>query len=144
MLTRHEQERILDEQIARMVDEQEQIVRTRDLAPTDYYCESRNITGVPSAGNRNYRAAASSWDIHHAPTLRADGTTGHRAVGRVRAVGSDVKVTRPGHATEIRSATSFRRPRETTSRATVAARNEAQDRRLALLAKVGNASEYNN
>lgn len=139
-LTRYEQERILDEQIARMVAEHEQINRTKDLAPPDTYCDSRNITGVPSNQNRTVRVAASSWDVHH--EIRLDGTL--RAVGRVRAVGSDVKVTRPDGTVEIRSASSFRRPRETTSRATVTARNEAQDRRIALLATVDNASEYNN
>jgi hypothetical protein len=140
MLTRYEQERILDEQIARMVAEHEQINRTKDFAPADTYCDSRNLTGVPSNANRTYKVAASSWDVHH--EIRSDGTL--RAVGKVRAVGSDVKVTRADGTTEIRPANSFRRPRETTSRAAVKTQNEQQSRRLALLAKVGNASDYNN
>lgn len=138
MLTRYEQERILDEQIARMVAEHEQINRTKDLAPLDTYCDSRNLTGVPSNHGRTYKVAQSSWDVHH--EVRSDGTL--RAVGKVRAVGSDVKVTRPDGTVEIRSATSFRRARETTPREKVKTQNEQQAHRIRINdPRFGNHSE---
>jgi hypothetical protein len=140
MPTRYEQERMIDESIARMLEAQEHELSLRDLEPKDSYCDSRNITGVPSNANRTYHVAQSSWDVHH--DIRPDGTL--RAVGRVRAVGSDVKVTRPDGTVEIRSAASFRSQREQGSSTTVVQQNEQQARRIALLARVGNASDYNN
>ena len=143
MLTRHEQERLLDEQIARMIDEQEQIMRVSQLTPVDSYHADRGITGVPSNANRTYRVAQSSWLVHH--EVRSDGTL--RAVGNVRAVGGDVKVIHSDGTVEIRGAGSFRRQRDAgtdRSRGAAKVQNDAQARRLALLASAGNASDYNN
>lgn len=119
--------------------------------PVDY-CHSRNLTGIPSPGNATHRAAESSWDMHHAPTVDSEGVTHHRAVGKVRCVGGDIRVTRPDGTIEIRPVSSFRAPRnvKTTKRDSVENANRVQDElaaqshRLELLAKAGNASDYNN
>lgn len=119
-------------------------------APTVDYCHSRNLTGIPSPGNATHRAAESSWEMHHAPTVDSEGVTHHRAVGKVRCVGGDIRVTRPDGTIEIRPVSSFRAARTVTKRDRVEDANRVQDelaaqsRRLALLAQAGNASDYNN
>lgn len=147
MPTRYEQERMVDDAITRLLNEQARELSLRDFTPKDYYCESRNLTGVPSNHGRTYKVAESSWDVHH--EVRSNGTL--RAVGKVRTVGGDVKVTKDGK-TEIRAANSFRAPRtvKRTKRDSIEQANmvaeqlAAQSHRLELLAKAGNASEYNN
>jgi len=107
-----------------------------EASGTDY-CHSRNITGVPSNSNRQPKVTESCW------TTRSIIVDGHaKRVGRIRAVGGDVKVTRDGETTVV-PATSFKRNERSTSRA-AAVINEQQARRLRLLAKVDNASDYNN
>jgi hypothetical protein len=107
------------------------------------YLDSRNTTGVPENHNRVVRASESSWKRHTIPTTKRDGTRGHRSLP-LRAVGGEVLVTYADGTTVVKDPSDFRPERATISRAAVTVQNEQQQRRLALLAKVDNASDYNN
>jgi hypothetical protein len=96
---------------ASLIQQQDRVRRAARLAQEleafehgEYdYLGSRNITGAPSNANRQPKASESCWDTR---STIVDGRV--KRVGRIKAVGGDVKVTLADGTTYIRPATDFR------------------------------------
>lgn len=92
------------------------------------YLDSRNTTGVPENHNRMVRASESSWKRHTVPTVKRDGTRGHKSLP-LRAVGGDVLVTYADGTTVMKDPSDFR-PERATTRRTAKVQNEQQAHRI--------------